>query len=81
MILDVIEYIRAHSSVMLKICFGVLAALVCIDAIVDKHHAHTALEHIPGFWAVFGFLACSVLIIVAKWFGRQGIETREDYYD
>ena len=81
MILEFIEFIRARSGTMLKICFGVLASLVVIDAFVDKHHAHTTAELIPGFWSVFGFLSCCVLILVAKWFGRQGIEKREDYYD
>ena len=81
MILALIEYIRDRSCAMRKIFFGFLALLVVIDALVDKHHAHTALEHVPGFWAAFGFLACAFLIIAAKWFGRQGIETREDYYD
>ena len=81
MILELIEFIRARSGAMRKLCFGVLAALIIIDIFVDKHHAHTLAEHIPGFWSIFGFLACSVLIIVAKWFGRQGIETKEDYYD
>jgi hypothetical protein len=81
MILDFIEFIRSRSGTMIKVLFGVLASLVVIDAFVDKHHAHTVVEHIPGFWAVFGFFACSILILVAKWFGRQGIETRENYYD
>lgn len=81
MILELIEFIRARSGAMRKIFFGALASLVIIDIFVDKHHAHTALEHVPGFWAIFGFIACAFLIIAAKWFGRQGIETREDYYD
>ena len=55
--------------------------LDAIPAIVDKAHAHTALERFPGFWAVFGFVGCVVLIIVSKWFGHTGIMTREDYYD
>ena len=81
MILEFIEFIRSRGGTMIKVIYGVLAALVIIDVFVDKHHAHTWAEHIPGFWSVFGFLACSILIIVAKWFGRQGIETRENYYD
>jgi len=81
MILELIEFLRARLGLLRNLFFILLASLVVIDALVDKHHAHTALEHVPGFWAVFGFLACAFLIIAAKWFGRQGIETREDYYD
>lgn len=81
MILDLIEFFRARLGAMTKVFFGLLVSLVIIDIFVDKHHAHTAAEHIPGFWAIFGFFACCFLIIAAKWFGNQGIETREDYYD
>jgi len=39
------------------------------------------VEHLWGFWSVFGFLGCVVIIIVSKWFGHAGIMQREDYYD
>ena len=79
-----IEYLRSHLKTVVRLCLGLLAILVLLDAIpaiVDKAHAHTALERFPGFWAVFGFVGCVVLIIVSKWFGHTGIMTREDYYD
>jgi hypothetical protein len=66
------------------ICYGVLALLVVIDALpflVDKEHAHTSVEHIPGFWSVFGFVSCTLIIFVSKWYGHAGIMKREDYYD
>ena len=47
----------------------------------NAEDVHTFVERIPGFWAVFGFVACVVIIIVSKWFGHLGIMTREDYYD
>jgi hypothetical protein len=83
-LLDLIEYLRNHLKAVVRICLGVLALLVFIDAIsalVDKEHAHTAIEHWPGFWAVFGFVGCVILILVSKWFGHAGIMQREDYYD
>ncbi|MCC7263220.1 MAG: hypothetical protein IT369_11945 [Candidatus Latescibacteria bacterium] len=77
-----IEYLRARLPAVVKICFGLLACLVLADAfLVDKEHAHTAAEHLPGFWTVFGFVGCALIIIVSKWFGHLGIMTREDYYD
>ena len=57
------------------------ALLDAIPAVVDKEHAHTAMEHVPGFWTVFGLLGCLLLVVVAKILGRLGISTREDYYD
>ena len=71
MIIEFIEYLRARLGTLTKVCFGALAALVVIDAFVDKHHAHTFVEHIPGFWSIFGLASCVILIAVAKWFGRQ----------
>ncbi len=83
-LLQLIEYLRNHLKTVVKVCLGVLALLVIIDAIpafVNKQHAHTAVEHWPAFWAVFGFVGCVVLILVSKWFGHAGIMQREDYYD
>lgn len=77
-----IEFLRAHLPAVVKICLGFLACLVLVDALlVDKEHAHTWVEGLPGFWTVFGFVGCALLIILSKWFGHTGIMTREDYYD
>jgi drug/metabolite transporter (DMT)-like permease len=83
MIVKLIDYFRDRLKTVIRLCYAVLALLVIIDAtpLVDKHHAHTAMEHLPGFWSVFGFVACVVIIIVSKWYGHLGIMTREDYYD
>jgi hypothetical protein len=83
-LLQLIEYLRNHLKTVVKVCLGVLALLVLIDAIpafVNKEHAHTSIEHWPAFWAVFGFIGCVILILVSKWFGHAGIMQREDYYD
>ena len=82
MIVNIIEFFRARLKATIRVCLAVLAALVVWDALfVYKEHVHTFVERIPGFWAVFGFVACVVIIIVSKWFGHLGIMTREDYYD
>ena len=83
-LVPLIDYLRDHLKTGVRVCYALLAVLVLLDAIpalVDKTHAHTAIEHVPGFWAVWGFVGCAVLIIVSKWFGHLGIMTREDYYD
>lgn len=82
MIVNIIEFFRARLKATIRVCLVVLAALVVWDALfVSKEQVHTFVERIPGFWAVFGFVACVVIIIVSKWFGHLGIMTREDYYD
>ena len=81
MIVEFIDYLRDRLPTVIKCCYFVLGLVVVIDIYVDKHHAHTWMEQYPGFWALFGLLACVLIIIISKWFGQQGIRTREDYYD
>ena len=79
-----IEFLRNRLKTVIWISCAVLALVVVLDAIpavVDKEHAHTAPEHWPGFWAVFGFIGCVLIIILSKWYGHLGIMTREDYYE
>ena len=81
---QLIEFLRNRLKTVVRVCLAVLALLVILDAIpglVDKQQAHTSAEHWPGFWAVFGFVGCVVLILASKAFGRAGIMQREDYYD
>lgn len=81
-LLSFIEFFRRNLKTTVKVCLGVLALVALLDAVlVDKHHAHTKVEHLPFFWSVFGFVACVAIIFVSKWFGHAGIMTREDYYD
>jgi hypothetical protein len=83
-IVRIIEFLRRRLRTVVRISLAALLLLILVDAmpfLVDKHHAHTAVEKIPGFWSVFGLLGCAILIVVSKWFGHLGIMTREDYYD
>jgi len=79
-----IEFLRSRLKTVVRICYAVLALLVVIDALpflVDKEHAHTPWEHLPGFWSVFGLVACTLIIFLSKWYGHAGIMKREEYYD
>jgi hypothetical protein len=83
-LVQLIDYLRDRLKTVVRVCFALLAVLVLLDAIpalVDKAHAHTWIERLPGFWAVWGFVGCAILILLSKWFGHLGIMTREDYYD
>lgn len=69
---------------VVRLALAALALLVLLDAIpglVNKEHAHSAVECWPGFWAVFGLVGCIAIIILSKAFGHAGIMQREDYYD
>ncbi len=83
-LVQLIEFLRRRLKTVVWVCYAALALLVVIDALpflVDKEHAHTQVEHLPGFWSVFGFVACTLIIFLSKWYGHAGIMKREDYYD
>jgi short subunit fatty acids transporter len=81
-IIKLIEFLKRHMRMTLVFCYITLVALVLIDGLfIDKSKAHTAPEHIMGYWSVFGFGACVVIVVFSKWFGHLGIMAREDYYE
>jgi short subunit fatty acids transporter len=80
-IIRLIDFLRSHLKSLVIFCICVLVLLVVGDwLLVDKKSTHTVLEHFFGFWSLFGFLSCVVIIIVSKWFGHLGIMKPEDYY-
>ena len=85
MLVRLIEFLRARLKTVVRVCYVVLGLLVVADAlpflVAKEHHTHTAAERLPGFWAVFGFVACTLIIFLSKWYGHAGIMKREDYYD
>jgi len=83
-LLRLIDFLRDRLRLLVRIGIAALVVLVLLDAIpaiVSKEHAHTAAEHVPAFWAVFGLLGCLLLVIVSKTYGHLFVSTREDYYD
>ena len=63
-----IDFLRDRLPTVVRAGLAVLVVLVVLDAIpavVDKAHAHTAMEHIPAFWTVFGLLGCLLLVVFA----------------
>lgn len=79
-----VDWLAGRRPLVLRLAAGALAVLVLLDAVpgvVDKEHAHTWVEHLPGFWALFGLIGCVLLVVLSKWFGHRGITKREDYYD
>ncbi len=83
MIVNLIDFLKERLQTVKIFCYiGIAVMLVWSFVGVDPHHAHTWMEaHIPGFWSFFGLISCGFLIYFARWFGKSGIMTREDYYD
>lgn len=64
---------------ILRVFYIICVALVLIDFIVHRH-IYTAVEKIPAFYALYGFVACVLLVFAAK--GLRTLLMRdEDYYD
>lgn len=59
--------------------YAVCALLLLLDFFIPKHGAF-AIEHLFGFYALFGFVACVTLVLVAKQL-RRILMRPEDYYD
>lgn len=61
--------------VLLMVCVLLLAA----DLAVDRHSYHP-LEEFTGFYALYGFVACVSLVLLARVM-RRLVMRREDYWD
>ena len=82
MIINLIDYLRDRLQYVIYSCYGAMAFIIIWSMTVDTSHAHTWAEKmIPGFWALFGLGSCAIVIMVARWYGKSGIQAREDYYD
>jgi hypothetical protein len=81
-LVKLIEFLQNRLKTVVWVCGSVLTLLFVLDVFVlDKEEAHTAAEHLPGFWSWFGFVGCVAIILLSKWFGHAGIMKKEDYYD
>ena len=78
-LVDMIEILRKKT--VKKLAYGILVLLVMVDFIIPRHEVHFFGDKIPGFWSLFGFIACVVIIIVSKWLGKNALMKDEDYYD
>ena len=65
---------------MWKIFVGIVVFLVAIDFFIPHEHTHLIFETIPGFSAVYGFVACTALVVFAKIL-RKICKRDMDYYD
>jgi hypothetical protein len=62
-----------------RVFIAVLVVVVLAEFLVP-HETHFAVERIFGFYALFGFVACAVLIVLAKALGVF-LKRPDTYYD
>ena len=66
---------------MWHVFVGVLVVLVAVDVVfVTPDHPSLIFETIPGFSAVYGFVACTALVVIAKIL-RKVCKRDMDYYE
>ena len=78
-LIDIIEKLRTKT--VKKLAYGILVLLVAVDFIIPRHEIHFFGDKVPGFWSLFGFISCALIIVVSKWLGHHWLMRDEDYYD
>ncbi len=71
-----------------RIVYGLFALCVAVFLVdflfllerFDKHALYE-WENWPGFYAVFGFVACVLLVLISKYILRPLVKRDEDYYE
>ncbi len=66
---------------MWKLFVGALVMLIAVDVVFVAHeHTYLIFETLPGFSAVYGFVACTALVVIAKVL-RKLCKRDMKYYD
>ncbi len=60
--------------------FYVICILLALADFVVHRHIGFDWEKIPAFYAIYGFVACVLLVLIAKQM-RKILMRKEDYYD
>jgi hypothetical protein len=60
--------------------FVAVLALTVVAELAIEAHPHFAVERLLGFGALYGFLACAALILLAKGIGLV-LKRPDTYYD
>ena len=64
---------------LLGVFYTLCGLLFVLDFVIHRH-ASRDWEQLPGFYAIYGFVAFVMLVLVAKLL-RKLVMRREDYYD
>jgi len=66
-------------SYLLRGFYIICALLFIADFIVHRHTYHP-WENLPGFYAIYGLVACVILVLISTEI-RKIVMRKEDYYD
>ena len=69
---------------LLHVVYALCALVFAVDVIAllvaDDRHVEHPLEHLPGFYGAWGFLAIVALVLLSKGL-RRIVLRREDFFD
>lgn len=66
-------------QLILRVFYVCCIVLLVADFVVHRHIYHE-WENLPGFYPIYGFIGCVVLVLIAKEM-RKVLMRKEDYYD
>lgn len=66
---------------LVYVCGGLLLLDLLVHLTMRDHHAHLHWENGIWFYAVYGFVSYSLLVLISKHVLRPIIMRDEDYYD
>lgn len=64
---------------VLQILYGCCALLFVLDFVIHRHVSHS-WENLWGFYPLYGFVGCVILVFVATWM-RTFLMRDENYYE
>ncbi len=51
---------------LLSVFVALCVLVMIVDPMVERHHSAFVWETWPGFYGAFGFVSCSVLVLISK---------------
>jgi hypothetical protein len=72
--------LRDNLKTIKKVMYGLMALTIAVDFLIPRHEPHFFGDKIPGFWSVFGFVGCILLIKFSKGMAHTILGKSEDYY-
>ncbi len=66
-------------KLLIRILYVSCFVLFAMDLVIHRHTVHP-WESFTGFYAIYGFLACVVLVLIAREL-RKLVMRDEDYYE
>lgn len=77
------KHLFDHPRNVQKVLYGLFALLgisLALEPLLHKH-PYFAWEDCPGFYAIYGFVACVLLVLGAKYILRPLVKRDESHYD